>query len=126
MQQKSPPPYAGQSPAPQQSSQYLQSSFSLHLPGPPVSAKTKAQWFCEVMAHYNAGHYEQALADYEEVLRLDPTYAGVYYNRGNVYYALRQYDQALEDYEQALKLDPTHSEAQKWRQEASRTFSNRL
>jgi tetratricopeptide (TPR) repeat protein len=78
------------------------------------------------MAHYNAGHYEQALADYSQALDLDPTYANTYYSRGNTYYALHQYEQALEDYEQALKLDPTHSEAQKWRQEASRTFSNRL
>jgi tetratricopeptide (TPR) repeat protein len=45
-------------------------------------------------------HYEEALADYNEAIRLEDSPIA-YYNRGNTYYELRQYNDALNDYETA-------------------------
>ncbi|MBL8146328.1 MAG: tetratricopeptide repeat protein, partial [Anaerolineae bacterium] len=38
---------------------------------------------------------DEALADYDRAIDLNPEYAEAYNNRGNVYAALRRYDEAL-------------------------------
>ena len=49
---------------------------------------------------------DAALADLNEAIRLDPTYACAYNNRGRAYGFKREYDRAIEDYNEALRLDP--------------------
>ncbi len=55
--------------------------------------------------------YQQALADYDHSLRLNPDYAIAYRNRGLSYNALKNYDRAITDYDQAIRLNPRYEAA---------------
>ena len=48
---------------------------------------------------------DAALADLDEAIRLDPTYACSYNNRGRTYAFKGDYDRAIADYGEALELD---------------------
>ena len=47
----------------------------------------------------------RALADLDEAIRLDPTYACSYNNRGRTYAFKGDYDRAIADYSEAIKID---------------------
>lgn len=47
-----------------------------------------------------------ALGDYNEAIRLDPTKAYGYNNRGMLWHAKKEYDKAIADYTEAIRLDP--------------------
>jgi lipoprotein NlpI len=47
-----------------------------------------------------------ALGDYNEAIRLDPTKAYGYNNRGRLWSAKKEYDKAIADYTEAIRLDP--------------------
>jgi Flp pilus assembly protein TadD len=49
---------------------------------------------------------KEAMAAYNQAVRLDPKSAGVYNHRGNAYRRLGRYHQALMDYNQAIRIDP--------------------
>ena len=55
--------------------------------------------------HAASGLLAEALADYDEALRLYPELGQVYINRGFVYHFENQLDEALTDYNHALELD---------------------
>ena len=55
--------------------------------------------------HKLAEKYDQALADYNMAIRIEPT-ASRYSNRGNLYRLKHETDKALADLAQALKLNP--------------------
>ena len=68
--------------------------------------------------HYNSGaalqeqgRPEEAIAEYDEAIRLDPQLAKAYYNRTFAYDDLGQYQRAIEDYDEAIRLDPQLAEA---------------
>ncbi len=48
----------------------------------------------------------QAIEDFDQALRLDPSYALAYYNRGLAYKNLGEYRRAIEDFDQLLRLYP--------------------
>ena len=63
--------------------------------------------------HNNAGYELQeqgrlgeAIAEYEEAIRLNPRDADAYYNRGSANDELGQYQRAIQDYDEALRLNP--------------------
>ena len=56
-------------------------------------------------AEYNKGNYQQAIKDYEEILKRGVS-ADIYYNLGNAYYRTDNIPQAILAYERALKLSP--------------------
>lgn len=58
--------------------------------------------------YYNeTGQSQKALADFEEVLRINPNYLEAYINRGALYSNLGETDKALADYEKIIAaLDP--------------------
>jgi tetratricopeptide (TPR) repeat protein/serine/threonine protein kinase len=61
---------------------------------------------------YNAlGMKDQAIADYDQAIRLDPEDAAAYSKRGNVYYSKKDYDRAIADHDQAIRLDPEYAAA---------------
>lgn len=62
-------------------------------------------------AYRRAGLYDQALADMNKALALDPNDSDAYVDRGNVYKNKGQYDLALHDYDQAIRLDPNSATA---------------
>jgi tetratricopeptide (TPR) repeat protein len=75
-------------------------------PAPATPTKTKGQWRDEGLEHRKAKHYEEALAAYDQAIRLDPKYALVYVNKGNLLQEdLQRSEEALSAYDQAIKLD---------------------
>ncbi len=54
--------------------------------------------------------YTEAIADFTEVIRLDPKNAMAYNNRG-AYYSLQKYTEAIADFTEAIRLDPKYAEA---------------
>ena len=63
------------------------------------------------VAYYHKGDLDSALADYNDAIRLDPTYERAYDDRGNVYRRKGDLDRALADYNQAIHLDPKYAAA---------------
>jgi serine/threonine protein kinase len=59
----------------------------------------------------NINRHEEAIADYDEAIRLDPDLADAYTNRGASYAALGQHQRAIADYDEAIRLDPAFATA---------------
>jgi tetratricopeptide (TPR) repeat protein len=78
---------------------------------PSVPQKTKEQWFNEGFALNNLKRYDEALAAYEQAIRINPNYADAYHNKGEALLKLKRYDEALAAYEQAIRLDPNYANA---------------
>src|SRR5260370_705919 len=76
---------------------------------PQTPPKKQQQWLEEGNALYNLKQYEEALAAYEQAIRLDFRYAIAYSNKGNALYNLKRYEEALAVYEQAIRLDPNNA-----------------
>ena len=60
---------------------------------------------------YELGNYENAIADYDRAILLNPDHADVYNNRGNAKYKLGQHNAAIADYDRAILLNPDHAKA---------------
>jgi len=52
------------------------------------------------------GKLKDAIAGYDEAIRLDPYFAQAYNNRGLVYARLGQFQRAIQDFNEAIQLDP--------------------
>ena len=63
------------------------------------------------VALHEDGHYERAIADYDEALRSDPELALAYYNRGLAYARLQEFERAVESYDESIRLAPQFAEA---------------
>ena len=59
---------------------------------------------------FERGQAEEALAEYNESLRLDPNFAVAYFNRGQTYFALGQPQKAVQDYAEAIRLNPDRAQ----------------
>ena len=82
-------------------------------------------------AYYNRGNdkralnrHEEAIADYDEALRMDPRLAAACYNRGNAKGVLGRHEEAIADYDKALQIDPQLAAAY-YSREAARTALQR-
>ena len=62
-------------------------------------------------AYTAKGNYDQAIADYNRAIMLDPKHAPAYKSLGYAYYAKRDYDRAIADYNRAIMLDPKDASA---------------
>ena len=50
--------------------------------------------------------FDQAIADYDHAIKMNPKDPAAFFNRGNVYQAQQQFDKAIADFSQAIKLYP--------------------
>ena len=57
-------------------------------------------------ARIGKGEYEQAIADSDEAIRLQPTLAEAFNARGRAWGQKKEYDKALTDYAEAIRLQP--------------------
>ncbi len=73
--------------------------------------KSSAQWCQDGMALFNLKRYEEAIAAYEQAIRLNPNHATAYYNKGNALFNIKRYEEAIAAYEQAIRLNPNHATA---------------
>ena len=55
------------------------------------------------------GRLVEAIAEYDEAIRLDPELFLAYLNRGTAYEAQGRYDRAIQDYDKAISLNPEFS-----------------
>ena len=78
---------------------------SLGIPQDAAAYRARAFGYCDL------GRYEEAIADYDKAIGLDPKYAPAYNNRGNAYYDLGQYEEAIADYDRAIALNPEYADA---------------
>ena len=70
-----------------------------------ISLKTKEEWIREGNALSDLKRYEEALAAYEQAIRLDPNYAYAYNNKGDVLRELKRYKEAEQTFEKARQLE---------------------
>lgn len=63
-------------------------------------------------ALYQKGNYEQAIAAYGKILKINKHSAELYFNLGNCYYKLNKVAPAIYNYEKALLLNPEDTEIQ--------------
>jgi tetratricopeptide (TPR) repeat protein len=52
------------------------------------------------------GDYEKAIADHNEAIRTDPTYAAGFMHRGNAYARHNDFDRAIADHSESIRLAP--------------------
>ncbi|MEH2152249.1 tetratricopeptide repeat protein [Nostoc sp.] len=76
----------------------------------PVSDAQQALYQAGVNK-YDAGNYEGAIEDFNQVIELDPQNALAYNRRGDAYYRLGDYEQAQADSSQAILLNPQDANA---------------
>jgi len=63
------------------------------------------------IAYTEAGRFDQALAEMQTALRLDPTYSAVYFGLGKLYLKQGQLDLSLANFNKTLSLDPDSFQA---------------
>jgi tetratricopeptide (TPR) repeat protein len=61
--------------------------------------------------HEWKGDLDKALKDFADAVRLDPSDAAAYGNRGVTWTAKGEFDKALDDFDKALRLDPKYASA---------------
>jgi len=76
-----------------------------------ISLNTKEEWLIEGAILMNLRRYEEALAAYEQAIRLDPNFARAYNGKGLTLNSLKRYEEAIAAFEQAIRLDPNNAEA---------------
>jgi tetratricopeptide (TPR) repeat protein len=54
---------------------------------------------------------KEAIAEFDEAIRLNPDYTKAYHNRGLAYFDLGQLERAIQDYDEAIYLYPVYAEA---------------
>jgi len=57
-------------------------------------------------AWYEKGEYDKAIADYTEVIQLNPKNLNAYLIRGDTWLEKGEYDKAIADYTEVIRLDP--------------------
>jgi Flp pilus assembly protein TadD len=67
----------------------------------------------DAVTFYNRGagsfakkDYDQAMRDFDEAIRLEPSLVDAYFARGTVLYVKREFDRAIKDFDEAIRLDP--------------------
>src|SRR5438046_7752180 len=67
--------------------------------------------FAKANKEYAQGHFKEAIAGYEALVRPGQWNANLFYDLGNAYFRTGDFGRAILNYERALALDPHHPEA---------------
>ena len=67
--------------------------------------------FAKANQEYAKGHFKEAIAGYEALVRAGHWNANLFYDLGNGYFRTRDFGRAILNYERALALDQHHPEA---------------
>ena len=69
-----------------------------------ISSKSAIEYHNRGVVNFSSKKYEQAIAYYNQVIKLNPKASWAYHNRGLAYKALEQYDLAEKDFAKACEL----------------------
>src|SRR5438477_10884494 len=67
--------------------------------------------FAKANENYAAGHFQEAVNNYETLVRSGEWSANLFYDLGNAYFRVGDLGRAILNYERALALDRHHPEA---------------
>jgi tetratricopeptide (TPR) repeat protein len=67
------------------------------------------------MDEFHKGNWEQAIAQYTEVVRINPHSAETFFNRALSYSQVKDWENAIRDCTETLRLNPRHLRALHWR-----------
>jgi tetratricopeptide (TPR) repeat protein len=67
--------------------------------------------FAKANHEFARGHFKEAIAGYEALVRAGQWNANLFYDLGNAYFRTRDFGRAILNYERALALDQHHPEA---------------
>src|SRR5436189_3293214 len=67
--------------------------------------------FAKANEEFAQGHFKEAIAGYEALVRAGQWNANLFYDLGNAYFRTRDFGRAILNYERALALDQHHPEA---------------
>jgi tetratricopeptide (TPR) repeat protein len=67
--------------------------------------------FAKANQEYAEGHFKEAIASYEALVRAGHWNANLFYDLGNAYFRTRDFGHAILNYERTLALDQHHPEA---------------
>jgi lipoprotein NlpI len=90
---------------------YWQNSITLSEHALKVTDNNYNAYFNRGNAYWSLGNYQQAIADFDRAIEINPKYAGIYYNRGSAYQFLGNYQQAIGDFNKAIEIMPKYVEA---------------
>ncbi len=65
-----------------------------------------AAYFNRANGYYDIGDFDQAILDYDDVIRLDLSAADAYTNRGLAYIKIDNHKQAIREFDMAISADP--------------------
>ena len=77
----------------------------------PIDPTSEQQSLRSGNRHFQQGKYEEAIADYNEAIRINPESAEAYYNRGTTKDMLGRHEEAIEDYKEASRVNPQFAQA---------------
>ena len=66
-------------------------------------------WNCKALTLYSLEQYTEAIAAYNQALKIDPKNTWLWNNRGEAYIKLAEFDRAISDFTTAIELDPNRS-----------------
>ena len=73
---------------------------------PSAPTRKTPRLFAVGVSRAELGDLGHAITDLDEAIKLNPTVAKAYANRGEAYSAKREFDRAIADLDKAIKLDP--------------------
>ena len=73
-------------------------------------ANSPEEWFELGKDYYKQNQWSQAVAAFQKVIELDPTYQAAYANLGAAYHRQNNLDLAIAQYQKALELNPEDGE----------------
>ena len=80
-------------------------------PTPAITTAERAEALKEqANTHYDRGDYQQAIAAYQDALKLDPNDADAFNNLGASLYNARRYREASEAFQNAVRLTPNDAD----------------
>ncbi|WP_055077147.1 tetratricopeptide repeat protein [Pseudanabaena sp. 'Roaring Creek'] len=68
--------------------------------------KARLAYFKRGEINFLLGQLQQAMADFEAAIAIDPSYADAHMSLGNTYFKLRSYEQAIACFSRTLELSP--------------------
>ncbi len=85
--------------------------MALIAPFPKVLCSQVSPLSAEGNRQFEAGQYDSALANFNQLIALYPETKELYFNRGLCYYKMEQLAEADKDFEKCLQLDSSFSAA---------------